>query len=255
MTQEKALHLHDHPDKELWALVPVKSLARTKQRLKASLGNDRPGLTQAMLKDVLNALVRSREITRIAVVTDDPRVSGIAESRGAQVVDEVEAKGMIEALELGIAAIRRWGGRRLVIFPADIPLVTGPEIDRVVQELQIQRQTHGNRITGIGPSKDRGGTNFLCIDTSHPLPLMYGPGSYERHRQCAIEHGSRPVSLHSSAVALDIDEKKDLEEFISHCLSNPEFQETRTWQFLKEKGYINHAGQTETVHGNEKSVC
>ncbi len=244
---------HDYPHKNLWALVPVKSLTLTKQRLKTCLGPDRPGLTMAMLTDVLNALGRSREITQIAVVTADPLVSDIAESRGALVVDEVEAMGMIEALDLGIDAIRRMGGQHLVILPADVPLVTGPEIDRIVQELQIQRQTRGDNITGIGPSKDRGGTNFLFIDTGRPIPLMYGPGSYVRHKACALEHGNVPVSLHSPVIALDIDEKKDLDEFVSHCLSHPEFQESETWQFLQGKGYINHAGQAGEVHGNEQS--
>jgi 2-phospho-L-lactate guanylyltransferase len=247
------MQLHDHPDEELWALVPVKRLARSKQRLKSCLGADRPGLTIAMLKDILDALVRSKEVTRIAVVTADPLVSGIADSKGALVIDEADAKGMNEALELGMDTISRNGGRLLVIVPADIPLVTGPEIDRVVHELQVQRQARGDDVIGIGPSKDRGGTNFFCLDTHRPLPLTYGPDSYRRHRECAIENGLQPVSLHSTAIALDIDEHKDLDEFIAFCLYNPEFQETETWQFLLKKGYINQAGQAGAVHGNKQS--
>jgi len=253
MGEGKTLQLFDHPDEEFWALVPVKSLSRTKQRLKSCLGRDRPGLTIAMLKDVLNALAHSREVTRIAVVTADPLVSDVAKNRGALVVDEVEANGMIEALELGVSTIGRMGGRRVAILPADIPLVTGPELDRVLHELRIQYRARGDNITGIGPSKDRGGTNILCIDTGRPLPLRYGPGSYRLHRECALEHGSQPVPLHSPAIELDIDEEKDLDEFMSFCLSNAEFRETETWQFLQGKGYINHAGQAEMVHGNEQS--
>jgi len=247
------LQPHDHQDEKLWALVPVKSLNRAKQRLKSCIGPDRPGLTIAMLKDVLDALVRSREITRIAVVTADLRVSAIADSRGILIVDEPEAKGMIEALELGIDAIGRIGGQRVAIIPADIPLVTGPEIDRLVHELRIQRRARGDLVIGIGPSKDRDGTNFLCIDSGCPLPLMYGPGSYKRHTECVLEHGGRPLALHSPAIALDIDEKKDLDDFISFCLSNPDYQETETWQFLQGRGYINHAAQAGIVHGNEQT--
>jgi len=247
------LQLHDHPDAQLWALVPVKSLTRSKQRLKSCLGPDRPGLTIAMLRDVLDALVRSREVTRIAVVTADPLVSGIADRKGALVIDEAEANGMNEALELGMDTIGRIGGQLLVIVPADVPLMTGPEIDRVVHELQLQRQARVNDVTGIGPSKDRGGTNFFCLDTRWPLPLMYGPDSYRRHRECAIENGIQPISLHSAAIALDIDEHKDLDEFITFCRSNPEYQETETWQFLLKKGYINQAGQAGVVHGNKQS--
>jgi 2-phospho-L-lactate guanylyltransferase len=253
ITEVTYLQLNGDQEDQLWALVPVKLLTRSKQRLKSCVGADRPGLTIAMLKDVLDALIRSREITRIAVVTADPLVSSIADSRGALVIDEAEANGMNEALELGMETIGRMGGRLLVIVPADIPLITGSEIDRVMHDMQVQRQARGENVTGIGPSKDRGGTNFFCLDTRRPLPLMYGPDSYRRHRECAVEHGNQPITLHSAAISLDIDEQKDLDEFITFCLSNSEYQKTKSWQFLLEKGYINHAGQSGVVHGNEQS--
>ncbi len=229
-------------DEGLWALVPVKALQGAKQRLKKYLGADREGFTVAMLNDVLAALCESKEVSHIAVVTDDPRVAAIAEQGGLVVVEEVESKGLNEALELGRETIRQLGGHRIAIVPADIPLLTGTETDRIVHELQIQRQARGDGLTGIGPSKDLGGTNFLCIDTGRPFPLMFGPGSYRRHRESAIEHGSQPVSLSSPTISLDIDEDKDLDDFITFCLSNPEYQKTETWQFLQEKGYIGHTG-------------
>lgn len=237
-------------DKDLWALVPVKALERAKHRLKNCMGEHRAGLTVAMLKDVLAALSESKEVSHIVVVTDDARVAAITEQGGLLVVDEVESKGMIEALDLGREAIRRMGGHRMVIVPADIPLMTGSETDRVVAELRIQRKARGVGITGIVPSKDRGGTNFLCIETDRPFPLMYGPDSYRRHRDCAIEHGSQPVSLESLPISLDMDEEKDLDEFISFCISNPEFQETETWKFLQDNGYVNRSRQEEKVYGN-----
>jgi 2-phospho-L-lactate guanylyltransferase len=237
-------------DEDLWALVPVKALERAKQRLKNCMGENRAGLTVAMLKDVLAALSESKEVSHIVVVTDDARVAAITEQGGLLVVDEVESKGMNEALELGRDAIRRMGGHRMVIVPADIPLMTGSETDRVVAELRIQRKARRVGITGIVPSKDRGGTNLLCIETGQPFPLMYGPDSYRRHRDCAIEHGSQPVSLDSLPISLDMDEEKDLDEFISFCISNPEFQATETWKFLQDNGYVNRSRQQEKVHGN-----
>ena len=229
-------------DESLWALVPVKALQGAKQRLKKYLGADREGFTVAMLNDVLAALCESKEVSHIAVVTDDPRVAAIAKQGDLVMVEEVESKGLNEALELGRETIRQLGGHRIAIVPADIPLLTGTETDRIVHELQIQRQARGDGVTGIGPSKDLGGTNFLCIETGRPFPLMFGPGSYRRHQECAIEHGSQPVSLSSPTISLDIDEDKDLDDFITFCRSNPEYQKTETWQFLQEKGYIGHTG-------------
>jgi len=235
----------------LWALVPVKSLTRAKQRLKGCLGPARADLTLAMLKDVLTALVNSREVAHIAVVTADRRVADIASAQGALVIDEVEPSGMNEAIELGINAIKGIGGQRVAIIPGDVPLMTGAEIDRVLNELQVQRQAEDGHVIGIVPSADRGGTNFMCIETDQPWSLLYGPDSYMRHGADAMERGRRPVSLHSQPISLDIDEKKDLDEFITFCFSNPKFQETQTWQFLQDNGYINPAREERKVHGNE----
>ena len=226
-------------DADLWALIPVKDLGSAKQRLRKYLGADRKAFTVAMLKDVLAALVESKEISQTAVVTADPRVAAIAKQAGAQVVDEVETKGMNEALELGFDAIRRMGGQRIAIIPADIPLMTGTEADQLLQQLRLQRQARSDGVTGIGPSKDFDGTNFLCFETSRPIPLMFGRDSYRRHRKSAMKIGSQPILLKSPTISLDIDESKDMDAFITFCLSNPEYQKTRTWQFLQEKGYIN----------------
>ena len=248
-----SLHLHEYPYESRWALVPVKSLTWAKQRLKTCLGPSRADLTIAMLKDVLAALANSREIAQLAVVTADPRVADIAAARGALVIDEVETRGMNEALELGIDVIRGMGGELVAIIPADVPLLTGPEIDRVMHELQVQRPAEGNHMTGIVPSKDRGGTNFLCIETNSPFTLMYGPGSYNRHSEYAREQGFQLISIYSPSISLDIDEKKDLDEFISICMSNPDFQETGTWQFLRDNGYVDPARREVKVYGNDQS--
>ena len=233
-------HPLTEPDDGLWALVPMKALEDAKQRLKDHLGADRKGFTVAMLRDVLAALNQSRKISHLAVVTADPQVAVIAKRGGVLVVDEVEPKGMNKALEVGLETIREMGGQRIAIIPADIPLITGLEADRLVHELQVQRRAREVELTGIGPSKNLGGTNFLYMEASNLLPLMFGPDSYRRHMTCALEHGSQPVSLHSPAISLDIDEYKDLKDFITVCLSNSEHQKTRSWQFLKEKGFVDN---------------
>ena len=232
-----SLQTHEQPDERLCALVPVKSLARSKQRLMGCLGPNRGGLTIAMLQDVLTALNSSLQVAQVVVVTADPRVAGIAADHGAMVVDEIgpdgQSGGMIEALEQGVDFIRRSGWPRVAIFPADIPLLTGPELDRLLNELLEERRTRGTEIVAIGPAKDRGGTNLLCFDTRLILPLKYGPGSCDLHAGSALAIGCQPFLLHSPALSLDIDEQEDLEEFISICTNQPEYQGTKTWRFLQ----------------------
>ena len=118
-----------------WALVPVKGLGDAKQRLDATLGADRRGITLAMLNDVLGALGDSSRVEQTAVVTADPDVASVARGLGAVVVDEIEAVGMNAAVRLGIEHILKLNGSHVVVLPADIPLAAGAELDRLLREL------------------------------------------------------------------------------------------------------------------------
>ncbi len=237
---------HCYRSKKLWGLVPVKSLALAKQRLKPRLGADCAEFSMSMFMDVMRALKDSNAIKNIAVVTADPRVVGMAENHDLLVVDEIEAMGLNPAVALGIEAIRRRGGQRVVIMPTDIPLVTGAEIDRILQALKLDLERNFGDFVGISPAKSGDGTNLLCLETDHLMPLSYGPDSYNLHLKIARDNRLRPVTLHSETIALDIDEQGDLEEYIAYCRVHPQFQETATWQFLQHKGYINQSCQRRT---------
>lgn len=248
-TQGAAVNFPEHPGRNinLWGLVPVKTFATAKQRLKPCLGADCAEFSRGMFMDVVGALKNSREIRNIAVVTADSRVAGIAENHGLLVIDEMQCRGHNPALELGIEAIRRRGGQRIVLLPADIPLVTGAEIDRVLQALSVELKENSGGIIGISPAKSGYGTNLLCLDTRQSMPLSFGPDSYNVHMKIATDNNLRPVTLHSATIAIDIDERRDLEEFMQYCRVNPQFQETTSWQFLQQKGYTRQTGQRRTA--------
>jgi len=223
-------------DVQLWALVPVKSLSDAKQRLKDCLGADREEFTVAMLKDVLNALADSKEVSQVVVVTADTRVAAIAKQGGLLVVDENGSIGMNAAIDLGVEAIRNRGGQRVVILPADIPLMTGAEFDRIAGDFEQRAQYDGNNFIGINPSTYRGGTNCLFLNTQKVFTFHYGPDSFKLHRDSAESCHQRPISLYSPTISMDIDDKQDLDSLVSFCIRNPEFKETETWKFLLNKG-------------------
>jgi 2-phospho-L-lactate guanylyltransferase len=223
-------------DDGLWALVPVKALTDAKQRLKDCLGEDREGFTVAMLQDVLAALIDSKEVSQVVVVTADDRVAAIAEQAGLLVIDENGSKGMNAAIDLGVEAIRNRGGQRVVILPADIPLMTAAEFDRVAADFEHQGRIEGNDFIGINPSTYRGGTNCIFLNTQQAFTFHYGPDSFSLHRDCAKRHRHRPISLYSPTISLDIDEERDLDALLAFCVRNPEFKETQTWKFLLNTG-------------------
>lgn len=227
-------------DQALWALVPVKETARAKQRLQASLGTDREAFAQAMFRDVIRALKSSELVTHIVVVTADPNVAALDEA--VLVVDENKHGGLNAAVEQGVDAIRNLGGRQVAVFPADIPLITGAEIDSLLNDFQDQRSSEGEHVVGIVPSRKHSGTNFLCFQTAQPFSTRYGPGSFELHKAQAVACLQQPILLYSDAISLDIDERQDLDEFLSFCQLNPVCRKTESWQFLKDRGYVKNGG-------------
>ena len=129
-----------------------------------------------------------------------------------------------------------------MILPADIPLLTGNEIDAMLSALEVEQLSGGNSVIGLSAAADGRGTNFLCMDTSRKFQTRYGRNSYSLHREGALEGQHRPVELYSRTVSIDIDHERDLDELISFCLLNPRHQDTESWKFLREIGLINHAG-------------
>ncbi len=216
----------------MWGLVPVKVLERSKQRLEPSLGPKRPGLARAMLIDVLHALLASREVDRVAVVTADAQVKALAVELGVTVIDEAGAKGMRGAIAKGLHEIRRAGGERAAVIHADIPLLTGTELDRVLGEYRRLRRAGNADLVAAVPSHDRNGTNLLVFDSARPLPLKYGPDSFRLHRDAACASGRPFVTLHSDALALDIDDEQDLQRFTAVCRSDADCRATASWRFL-----------------------
>ena len=116
---------------EHWALVPVKSFEESKQRLKACLGDHRAEFSRAMLSDVLDALTASMEIDAVAIVTSDPDVRKIAESRQIIAIDEGAVSGLNPSIEHAVGVLQGAGAGRITVIHADLPLATGSEIDRI----------------------------------------------------------------------------------------------------------------------------
>jgi len=152
------------------------------------------------------------------------------------VIEEKSSTGMNVAIHLGIGVIRKLGAIRVVILPADIPLMTGAEFDRIAGLFEHEAQNETGGYIGISPSSDEGGTNCLFLDPRRAFTFRYGPDSFNLHRASAAKCGQRPISLYSSTISMDIDERQDVDALQSFCLQNPEFQETATWKFLRQTG-------------------
>lgn len=221
---------------DYYTLVPVKTLANAKQRLESALGALRSDLMVAMLSDVLSAVRDSARVAGILVVTADPDVAELAAAHGARVLRESGSRGLNRAVASGFAALRREDASRVAIVPADIPLLTGAELDRVLQSMEAQSAAVGRGSIGLCASRDGRGTNLLCLDQVAKFDFRYGQNSFQLHREIALAAGFRPVSLTSPLIALDIDMPGDIDHYLAVCARHPAYRESHSWQFLEAHG-------------------
>ncbi|WP_175853620.1 2-phospho-L-lactate guanylyltransferase [Burkholderia anthina] len=203
----------------LWAVVPVKSFSRAKQRLASVLSaTERAGLAQAMLADVLDALRRSAGVAGVLVVTADPHAARVAREAGATVTSAAET-GLNDALAHGARQLAAWPSHGMLVVPADVPLITPADID------SIALAHRASRAVTLVAATDDGGTNALACSPPQAIPFAFGADSLRRHRQLARAAGLPQCVLTLPRIGRDIDRPDDLHLL----LDDPSPAHTRAW--------------------------
>ena len=192
---------------KIWAIVPVKALSSSKQRLAAALGPRREAFARALLVQTLFALAGSRRLSGILVVTGDPEVADEARVVGAEVLQE-EAD-LNTACALGVANVRARGADIGAIFHADLALLTPRGVDALVSAYLECRRTQGDGVIGLVRSQEGTGTNAVLLDPKLPFTPAFGTVSFAVHHLAA---GPRAMELHSDEAAVDVDTGADLEK-------------------------------------------
>jgi len=189
---------------KLHAVVPVKLLASSKSRLSRILGpEDRERLMIAMLSDVLKALRGSSCIEIILVVSRDEKVGRVASELGALFLREPKPGGLNIAIKMAIVKCLELGADGVLIIHADVPLVREDDLRA------MSRGLDGHEVV-IAPSLDLEGTNALALMPPDVMPISYGPGSFYRHLEMALERQLSTLVLFSRSLALDVDRPEDL---------------------------------------------
>jgi 2-phospho-L-lactate guanylyltransferase len=192
---------------QIWAIVPVKSLAAAKQRLAPLLGcSEREMLARAMFEDVLDACVAARSLAGTVVVTADDEVTRIAHRAGACTFRELHQRGTNAAVETGIRAVTGCASG-VIVVPADLPQVTAGTLDAVA------RLCSSKALVLVPASRD-GGTNLLACAPPDLIVTSFGPDSFERHFQEACRVGIQPVVISPGRLDLDLDRPEDIHSFL-----------------------------------------
>jgi 2-phospho-L-lactate guanylyltransferase len=190
---------------EVLAVVPVKSLKGSKQRLAAALGTRREAFVRALLAQTLFALLGSERVSSVLVVTADPEVADEARHAGARVL--LEDADLNTACARGLDEARSCAADVCMIIHADLALLSPRGVDALIRAY-LERRARAESAIGLVRCKDGTGTNAVLLDPRLPFLPAFGPSSFQAHHSAA---GSRAMELESHEVAFDVDTASDLE--------------------------------------------
>ena len=213
----------------LWAVLPVKEMAGSKQRLSPLLSPaERVALMRMMVGEVLEALLGARGLAGVAVVTLDGWTTAEARRRGARVITEGARDGHTGSVTAAAQVLAAEGATGVLTMPGDIPAVTSAEVEALVA-------AHGVAPAfTIAPAHDEKGSNGVVLSPPGVVPLRFGEDSYFPHLAAARAQGIEPHIVPLPGVAMDIDHPEDIAMFAGLDVA----RSTRTLAWLRESGVL-----------------
>lgn len=190
-----------------WTIVvPVKELDRAKSRLVPALTADgRRALVTAMAADVLRTCADTPGVTRIRVVSADPRVEELARRAGAEFVVEgtVPGPGHTDPLNAALDLALRGIGAPVGVITADLPELLPHHLRRILDE--AGRHRHST----VPDHRGAGTTMAFWTGPPGARVCRFGPDSAARFR---VEGGAVPLAVDDdlAPAARDVDLPDDL---------------------------------------------
>ncbi len=189
----------------LWAIVPVKPLRRGKSRLaKVISAEERADLNQYLLEHTIQVLSTIDEIEQILVISRDTEALSLARDLGARTVQEYGSPGLNTALTRAVEIAKSYGTCGILIIPADLPRLDAEDLKRILVHKKDPP------VVVIAPDRKKEGTNALLVCPPDLIEFSYGPGSFEKHCQAALEADIRLEVCDLASLELDLDEPEDL---------------------------------------------
>lgn len=186
----------------LTAVVPLKAIPRSKTRMAPALSaEDRALLLHRTFERVAQALADADSVVDAVVVVGD--ATGRAWARALGLATLTEPDGGVGLNAALAAADLHLGERPTVVLPADLPLVTGADVDRAAGAASTPR------CIVVAPTAD-GGTGALVRVPGGVIRPCFGPASAEAHvaeaRRCGV--AAHVVTI--AGLALDLDRPADI---------------------------------------------
>lgn len=192
----------------VWAIIPVKPLARAKSRLSPALSSEeRMQLAENLLRHVVTTVRSVPGIAGALVISRDTKALAIARDHGAHTVQESGTPELNNALMRATSVVRGWRSAAVLVLPADLPLVHADDVSAILELGQ------DDNTVVIATDEQDDGTNAMLIRPPGLIPYAYGIGSFHRHIMLAREAGAMVHIYQSERLMLDIDVPADLETY------------------------------------------
>ena len=202
-------------------LIPVKELAKAKQRLAAHFSPEqRIALADVLWQDFFDVVAAVRGVDRIFVISVEPRVLQRARQLGWEVIPESTQTSETDSVDFASRVCAHFGVKALLRLPVDLPLAGPADIE------SIWRALPAAPATVIVPSRDGDGTNALLRTPAPLFPSHFGPGSFGKHLGEAEQCGARIKILRNEKLEMDVDDYDDLRALRSAMVAAPR---TRAW--------------------------
>jgi 2-phospho-L-lactate guanylyltransferase len=183
------------------AIVPLKALAYSKQRLAPHLSAaERSALMRRLFAGVLHACRAADAVDQVIAVVGDDTGLGLARDAGVVALRERGA-GLNAAIAFATTHVRAGNGSLVVV--ADLPDVGAADLDAVVA-------AGANQLCVLVAATDDGGTGALLRRPAAVIPPAFGQRSAAAHLTAAQRAGVRAVRLSLPGFARDIDAAADL---------------------------------------------
>ncbi len=190
-----------------WAVLPVKSFARAKSRLRAELDDaQRTALAREMFEHVLQVALHTPGIAGALVITDGADVAKLARAHRAEVMDDPQppAASLAGVVDAALAELRTRGAERALVLMGDLPRVTQEDLQELLGGLDTADLV-------LAPDAAVVCTNALGLRLAQRFPTCFGhPQSFVEHKARARQLGLTCVVIHNPRVALDVDTWTDL---------------------------------------------
>jgi len=189
--------------KAAWAIVPAKSLARGKSRLRPVLADDeRAHFARGLLEHVLD-VTHACTLGGVLVATDGDDVADLAHARGAHVLRDDGHEPLAKVIDRALDEVSRRGARAAVVLMADLPRIQPSDVQGLLDALDSH---------DIALVRDRLGrhTNALAVKPPDAIATCFGrDDSFDAHCEAAHKAGLRLAILENERLAFDVDGPDD----------------------------------------------